>query len=176
MPAATSVAIDYTYDNLYRLTGADYSNGDFYHYAYDAVGNRLSVTTANETTTYTYDPANRLTAINSQTVTWDDNGGKAPLRWRSLPPIRGNMLSDGTTTYQFNTANKLIGLTKGTSSIVYKYSGLGDRLQQIAGGVTTNYTLDINSGLTQVLQDGNQLPQYPFDRQSVSTRSPYSLL
>jgi RHS repeat-associated protein len=53
-----------------------------------------------------------------------------------------------------------VGVTKGTSSIVYAYSGLGDRLKQIADGVTTDYTLDINAGLTQVLQDGKQTYLY----------------
>jgi hypothetical protein len=35
-------AITYTYDSLYRSTGADYSDGSYFHYAYDAVGNRLT--------------------------------------------------------------------------------------------------------------------------------------
>jgi RHS repeat-associated protein len=95
-------------------------------------------TTAKGETAYTYDPANRLTSVNGQAVQWDDNG---------------NMLADGQAVYTYNTANKLVGVTKGTSSIVYAYSGLGDRLRQIADGVTTDYTLDINAGLTQVLQD-----------------------
>ena len=33
------------YDALYRLTGAEYSTGEYYHYTYDPVGNRLSLTT-----------------------------------------------------------------------------------------------------------------------------------
>ena len=37
--------ISYTYDSLYRLTEADYSTGELYQYAYDPVGNRLSLTT-----------------------------------------------------------------------------------------------------------------------------------
>ena len=36
------VTIDYTYDPLHRLTAADYSTGDHYHYTHDAVGNRLT--------------------------------------------------------------------------------------------------------------------------------------
>ncbi|MGP8330095.1 MAG: RHS repeat-associated core domain-containing protein [Methanosarcinaceae archaeon] len=48
------------------------------------------------------------------------------------------------------------------------YGGLGDRHQQIVGGVTTNYTLDLNpstrlragSGLTQVLSDGTSTYLY----------------
>ena len=37
-----SVTIDYTYDPLYRLTTADYDTGEFFHYTYDAVGNRMT--------------------------------------------------------------------------------------------------------------------------------------
>ena len=94
---------------------------------------------------HTYDTANRLTSINGQAVQWDDNG---------------NMLADGQAVYKYNAANKLVGVTKGTSNIIYAYSGLGDRLRQVADGVTTDYTLDINAGLTQVLQDGKQTYLY----------------
>ncbi|BCY18975.1 hypothetical protein hrd7_28240 [Leptolinea sp. HRD-7] len=111
---------------------------------------------------HTYDPANRLTSVNGQAVQWDDNG---------------NMLADGTAVYTYNTANKLVGVTKGTSNIVYAYSGLGDRLKQIADGVTTDYTLDINAGLTQVLQDGKQTYLYGNQRisQIAETQTGYFL-
>ena len=98
-----------------------------------------------------YDTANRLTSVNGQAVQWDDNG---------------NMLADGQAVYTYNTANKLVGVTKGTSNIVYTYSGLGDRLKQIADGVTTDYTLDINAGLTQVLDDGTN--KYLYGNQRIS--------
>jgi len=125
------------------------------------VGNRLNETTAKGEAAYTYDPANRLTSVNGQAVQWDDNG---------------NMLNDGTTTYSY-TSNKLSSVTKGTSTILYKYSGLGDRLRQIADGVTTDYTLDINAGLTQVLQDGSQTYLYGAGRiaQIAETQTGYFL-
>jgi len=102
---------------------------------------------------YTYDPANRLTSVNGQAVQWDDNGREAPLRWRSLPPERGNMLADGQSVYTYNTANKLVGVTK-------------------------DYTLDINAGLTQVLQDGKQTHPYGNSRiaQIAETQTGYFLL
>ena len=138
------VTINYSYDALNRLKAADYSDATFYHYTFDAVGNRLSQTTKDGTVNLQYDPANRLASVGGVAYQWDANG---------------NLLNDGTTTYSFNAANQLIGLTApaGTSgsarNIIYKYTGLGDRLQQISNGTTTNYTLDINSGLTQVLQE-----------------------
>jgi hypothetical protein len=36
--------IAYTYDSLYRLTAANYSNGYAFNYTYDAVGNTLTRT------------------------------------------------------------------------------------------------------------------------------------
>ncbi|MGD8456596.1 MAG: hypothetical protein PVF83_09450 [Anaerolineales bacterium] len=50
---AETATIDYTYDPLYRLTAADYDTGIYFHYTYDAVGNRLSQTTDTATTNYT---------------------------------------------------------------------------------------------------------------------------
>jgi YD repeat-containing protein len=45
--------IVYTYDNLYRLTDADYSTGEDYAYSYDPVGNRLQqITAGGDTTAY----------------------------------------------------------------------------------------------------------------------------
>jgi len=53
------------------LTAADYSHGQYFHYSYDAVGNRLTQEiTGTVVTTYTYDIANRLTSVNGTTYTW----------------------------------------------------------------------------------------------------------
>lgn len=74
----------------YRLTAADYSSAEFFHYRYDRVGNRLTQDTPAGTNVYTYDDANRLAGV-----------------------------SQGTDTYAF------------------AYSGLADRLQQTIDGVPT---------------------------------------
>ena len=51
MPLTRTIV--YTYDNLYRLTDADYSTGEDYAYAYDPVGNRLQqITAGGDTTAY----------------------------------------------------------------------------------------------------------------------------
>jgi YD repeat-containing protein len=65
----------------------------------------------------------------------------------------GNLLSDGVNAYAYDSANRLISVT-GNSTSEYAYNGLGDRLQQTVDGVPTNYTLDLNARLTQVLSDG----------------------
>jgi RHS repeat-associated protein len=51
----------------------------------------------------------------------------------------------------------------------YAYTGLGDRIRQIVNGVTTDYVLDINTGLTQVLQDGTNTYLYGINRVAQST-------
>jgi RHS repeat-associated protein len=135
----SQTVITYTYDALNRLTAADYSDGSFFHYAYDANGNRLSETTQAESNVYTYDDANRLTSANGVAYTWDANG---------------NLLSDGVYSHTYDGANRLTGVTDGVSAVSYASNGLGDRLQTTASGQTTRYTLDLVTGLTQVLDDG----------------------
>ena len=132
--------ITYTYDPLYHLTVADYSTGKYFHYSYDAVGNRLSQSTHTGTTTYIYDAANRLASANDTMYNWDNNG---------------NLVSDGSSTYSYNAANRLIQLMQGGSTYSFAYNGQGDRLSQTVNNVTTRYTLDLNAGLTQVLSDGS---------------------
>jgi YD repeat-containing protein len=90
-------------------------------------------------TTYGYDAANRMTILNGVTYTWDSNG---------------NLTNDGVSTYTYDAANRLTTLTDGTSTSSYIHNGQGDRLVQTVDGVTTNYTLDLNTGLNQVLTDG----------------------
>jgi len=50
-------------------------------------------------------------------------------------------------------ANRLVGVSGTGLSAIYSYNGLGDRLRQTANSVTTEYVLDLASGLTQVLSD-----------------------
>jgi len=51
-------------------------------------------------------------------------------------------------------------VTQGANAYSYVYNGLGDRLSQTVNGATTQYTLDLNAGLTQVLADGTNTYLY----------------
>ena len=83
----------------------------------------------------------------------------------------GNLLNDGTNTYSYDSANRLKTFN-GTSS--YSYNGLGDRIRQTVNGQTTNYTLDLNAGLTQVLNDGTNAYVYGLGRiAQVNTTTEY---
>jgi RHS repeat-associated protein len=137
--------IDYRYDALYHLTEANYSDGTFFHYTYDSNGNRVSETTEVGTVESVYDSANRLTSVGGVAYTWDANG---------------NLLSDRVPTYTYNYANRLTGMTQGTNATGISYNGLGDRVSETVNGVTTTFTLDLNTGLTQVLADGTNTYLY----------------
>jgi len=127
-PPPGGVLIIYTYDPLYRLTAADYTNGTYFHYTYDAVGNRLSEVSNAGTMNYSYDIANRLTSVGGVTYTWDNNG---------------NLLSDGVSTYTYDHANRLNSGVQGAATYRFSNYGLGDRLRQTVKGSprTTAWTL-----------------------------------
>ena len=130
--------ISYTYDPLNRLSQAAYSSGECYQYAYDRVGNRTALTTTVGTTTnYQYDSANRLSNVNGQTYTWDNNG---------------NLLNDGSALYRYDRANRLISTTLNSTTSLFNYNGDGVRLKQIVAGVVTTYTQDVAAPLPVVLQ------------------------
>ena len=57
-------------------------------------------------------------------------------------------------TYTYDTANRLIAVHSPSLTLQFTYNGLGDRRAQNMNGKTTTYTLDLPSGLTQVLDDG----------------------
>ncbi len=136
----------YIYDPLNRMTRADYNNGVYFHYTYDAVGNRLTEETLGGTiNTSTYDAANRLSAVDGVTYTWDNNG---------------NLLSDGVRSYTYNHANRLSTITGPSYTASMVYNGQGDRMRQTVNGVATTYTLDMAGGLTQVLSDGTHTYLY----------------
>jgi len=149
-----SVVIDFTYDPLYRLIAADYSTGEFFHYSYDAVGNRLTQDTLAGTNTYSYDVANRLVGVDGVPYRWDANG---------------NLFDDGFSDYRYDHANRLEDFEQpageGELEFAFAYNGLGDRVaQDVPFGPTINYTLDLEAGLTQVLADGTNAYLYGVGR------------
>jgi len=124
--------ISYTYDSLNRLTAADYSTGEAYAYQYDPAGNREVMTvTSNQqpvTSFYAYDAANRLTSIqlpdsSIQGYTWDN---------------RGNLFTDGTFTYTYSAAGRMVRAESITATLVYTYNADGLRVApELQGRVFT---------------------------------------
>jgi YD repeat-containing protein len=70
------------------------------------------------------------------------------MKWDG-PPV------DPLTSSTTNSKNMMMIPVSGPSGVsTYAYDGLGNRYQQTVNGATTTYTLDLASGLTQVLADG----------------------
>jgi RHS repeat-associated protein len=90
-----------------------------------------------------------LVEVDGVEYTWDANG---------------NLLDDGVSTYTYDHANQLTSVVQGSNTYTFAYNGLGNRLQQTVNGILTNYTLDLNVGLTQVLADGTNIYLYGLDR------------
>jgi len=80
--------------------------------------------------------ANRLTSVDGVPYTWDNNG---------------NLLSDGTRTFQYDYANRLVQVVSGTLTTEFTYNGNGRRVSKTVNGTETRYTLDTAMGLVQVL-------------------------
>jgi hypothetical protein len=68
-------------------------------------------------------------------------------------------------------------VSDGADAWQYVYNGLGDRVQSILNGTATTYTLDLNTGLTQVLADGTNTYAYGLNRinQVAETQTGYFL-
>ncbi|MFV2044155.1 MAG: RHS repeat-associated core domain-containing protein [Anaerolineales bacterium] len=145
-PEPRTKTISYTYDPLYRLMAANYSSGEFFRYTYDPVGNRLSQSTVAGTNAYAYDAADRLANVDGMAYSWDANG---------------NLISDGQRSFAYDHANRLASIVDSGSTYGFKYNGLGDRVELSTDGLVTQYTLDLQSNLTQVLQDGTSSYLYP---------------
>jgi RHS repeat-associated protein len=150
-----------TYDALSRLTAAAYSTGETYAYHYDSAGNRevLTVThNAQPTTThYTYDSANRLTRIqlpdsSIQAYTWDN---------------RGNLLADGTFTYTYNAAGRMVQAQNLTATLVYTYNADGLRVAQSQSVSSVEsvdtFTWDWATPVPELLSDGESLYLVGYD-------------
>ncbi len=143
----TLTSIRYAYDPLGRLTDAQYADGRRFQYAYDAAGNRTQATqtiTQTTVTNYTYDTAQRLTAVNGQPHTWDQ---------------AGRLLDDGQQQYSYDQSDRLLAVTAPGLAWRAGYDGDGVRRWQVANGAAITYTLDLAAPLVTVLAErraGNQ--------------------
>jgi RHS repeat-associated protein len=116
-------------------------------YAYDAVGNRTSLTLNGVTTTNTFNAGDRLTSSDSGAVSYgyDDNGN-----------LTSRTEGGVTTTYAYDALNRLTGVSSGgVTSASYSSNGDGLRVSKTVGGVTTPFTWD-PTGIGTLLGDGDR--------------------
>ena len=126
---AQSGGEQYSYDTASRLVSVCYSAactepGSFIRYTYDNVGNRLTEVRSTGTTAYTYDADDELQSVTSPST-------QVPV---SYDPA-GNQTGVGGTTYRYDLANRLIGVTVGKKGFDYAYDGNGKWLTVSRHGV-----------------------------------------
>jgi len=138
----------FTFDAADRLTAVDYPAADpDAGFTYDAAGNRLEMIDGVGTTSWTYDPLNRVTSVNDpygQQVSYgyDAAGNRTLLRYPDGREVR----------YGYDPANRLTDVTDwALSQTTYTYD-LADRLTAInlPNGVVSSLSYDAASRMTSL--------------------------
>ncbi|MBR5973560.1 MAG: cellulose binding domain-containing protein [Clostridiales bacterium] len=140
--------VTYTYDELMRLTSETVeSNGSSSEtiYGYDSNSNRVSMEKDGVLTSYTYNALNQLVQEGTIEYTYDNAG--------NLVAVSDNSML--VASYEYNSRNQMVksivNSATGTLIETYTYNYLGDRTSKTSNGVTTYYTLDYSSGISQNL-------------------------
>ncbi|MFA6445372.1 MAG: RHS repeat-associated core domain-containing protein, partial [Sterolibacterium sp.] len=114
--------INFAYNGIGELTGADGLNAGNYNYAYDGIGNRL--TSSTPATTYTPNNLNQYTQILEGSApsepTYDNNG--------NLTSINNGQ---STVSYTYDEENRLAGIqsTVNNKQSAFIYDGLSRRVE-----------------------------------------------
>ncbi|AMZ71426.1 MULTISPECIES: RHS repeat-associated core domain-containing protein [Pseudomonas] len=131
------VTVSYGYDNAGQLVSLSYAKGGAnlgnLSYGYDNAGQRVQLggslartTLPDAVSTTSYNAANQLTAWSGASLLYDANG---------------NMTSDGSNTYTWDSRQRLSTLT-GTTSGSFSYDAANRRGQKTIAGQTTSYVFD----------------------------------
>jgi RHS repeat-associated protein len=141
---------------LNQLTKETLTDGTTITYEYDAVGNRtkkiVNNGTATTTTTYTYDAANQLTAVNGQAYTYD---------------VNGNLTNNGNKIFVYDDDNRLIEVknTSGVTIASFTYDHQGRRNSKTTSNGTIYYQYDGDSNRVLYETDANNniVAEYTWD-------------
>jgi RHS repeat-associated protein len=147
---------DYTYDPLYRLTGATRSAGGtgLWQWAYDQVGNRTSAQLDNTVATSTYNEKNQLVS----------SSGGGPLRWRGTLNEPGNVsftsaLVNGKPAkmLQGNIFEAMLDMVSGNNNVTVQATDVSGNVttknyQVSVSGSGATYTYDANGNLSQKVE------------------------
>ncbi|UUO22965.1 RHS repeat-associated core domain-containing protein [Colwellia sp. M166] len=114
-----------TYDLKHRLTDVtkNLTNSQF---TYDETDNRVSKQVDGELDNYSYENT-KLTTLNSETLTYDNNG---------------NLAQKGSDLFTYNLANRLSSVITAFGTYNYLYNALGQRIQKKSVDVDIHYVYD----------------------------------
>jgi RHS repeat-associated protein len=165
--------IRYGYDTSSRLTSLSHSNkaGAVIAsnlYTLDKTGNRLSNTTQERTSSYSYDPLYRLTqaitntpgsSSNTKSTKGTNNAVSQQKEFFSYDPVGNRLTSDNNKSYAYGPANQL--LTNNAAS--YRYDTNGNLITKTTAEGTTTYAWDYNNRLTTVTMPSGTIATYRYD-------------
>lgn len=115
-----TTTLDYIYNANGALTTLQKNSVDWETYGYDVNGNRSSV----NSTSATYDAADRVTAVGAIQYTWDDNGYLA---------------SRGSDTFRYSVRGELLTAATNGKTINYAYDAMGRLVARIDDTDKTEY-------------------------------------
>jgi RHS repeat-associated protein len=142
-------AHNYSYDALYRLTGATHPvSQPNESYTYDDAGNR---TASSQGSSYSYQSFNRLVAANGTSFGHDTNGNQV-----------SKTDASGSWTYTWDYENRLKQATlSGGVTVTYTYDALGRRVQRTSStGGTTKFIYDGEDVIRDLDGSGNTIADY----------------
>jgi len=140
-------AYTYEYDLKGQLVSATDPYGNTTTYAYDPAGNRTEVKVSGVRTAYTTNSMNQYTAIGNRSYSYDAAGN-----------LRTMNDGSGITTYTYDAEGRLVEVSSPLGLWEYGYNAMGERNSMTVNGVTTEYIIDSNSILGNVItsyKEGN---------------------
>jgi len=170
-----NVSYTFTWDSLNRLERKDDSRGRFMAFSFDKVGNILSKTTyQGSTTAYVYNAANRLVMLRNPDYTQVDYQYDPAGRLLSRVTANGARLTQqfdangwATQLSQFDATNNLVSQTS------YTRDRVGNITSQTDAGGTNSYTLDALYRLMQADLPGTANDEL-FSYDKVGNRKTYT--
>ncbi|HEY9786125.1 MAG TPA: RHS repeat-associated core domain-containing protein, partial [Candidatus Obscuribacterales bacterium] len=134
----SSVSFDYDFDNIHRLIGQSVNVSPF-------------MWTPSADRTVNYGAANNLNqypTVDGTPLVYDNNG---------------SLFTDGTSTYTFDTLNRLTGGVMGANVLVFRYDPMDRQGQKLVGAADTRF---IYNGIQRIADydgvSGNLVSRYVF--------------